>query len=139
MKIEGFLDTNVLIYAAAGRKTDPRKHSVARKLIADVAFGVSAQTLGEFYVAVGRKAALKMPLDEIDEWIELLTEQPFTPVDQDIVRSGIFLSRRYNIQYYDASLLAAAERLGAATFYTEDLKHNEVYGTVRAVNPFLEH
>ena len=80
-----------------------------------------------------------MPLDEIDEWIELLTEQPFTPVDQDIVRSGIFLSRRYNIQYYDASLLAAAERLGAATFYTEDLKHNEVYGTIRAVNPFLEH
>lgn len=31
-----------------------------------------------------------------------------------------------------------AERLGAPIFFTEDLNHNQVYGSVRAVNPFLD-
>ena len=37
-----------------------------------------------------------------------------------------------------SAVVAAAERLGAPIFYTEDLNHNQVYGSVRAVNPFLE-
>jgi predicted nucleic acid-binding protein len=47
-------------------------------------------------------------------------------------------ARRYN-PCCDAALLAAAERLGAPIFCTEDLNHNQFYGSVRAVNPFLEH
>ena len=54
-------------------------------------------------------------------WIERLAAFPFTVVDANIVRAGIFLSRRYQIRYYDAALLAAAERLGAPVFYSEDL------------------
>ena len=139
MRSESFLDTNVLIYAAAGRTSEPRKHAIALRLIADVDFGVSAQTLGEFFVAVARKAALAMPLEDIDEWIDQLARRPFTDVDLGIVRGGIYFARQYRIAYYDATLLAAAERLGAVTFYTEDLKHDELYGSVRAINPFLEH
>jgi predicted nucleic acid-binding protein len=138
MRTEGFLDTNVLIYAAAGRKDEPRKQAIARRLVAETEFGVSAQTLAEFYVAVARKVALTLPLDEIDGWIEGLSQRPFVAVDQDIVRAGIYLSRRYDLKYYDAALLAAAERLGATTFYTEDLNHGQLYGSVRAINPFLE-
>lgn len=37
-----------------------------------------------------------------------------------------------------AALLAAAGRHGAPVFCTEDLDHNQIYGSVRAVNPFLE-
>lgn len=50
---------------------------------------------------------------------------------------GLDLARRYGIHYDDAALLAAAEYLGAPILYTEDLNHNQVYGSVRAVNPFL--
>lgn len=139
MTTDGFLDTNVLVYAAAGRHEDGRKSAIARRLMAEVDFGVSAQTLAEFYVAVGKKAAVAMPLAQIDEWIEELAHRPFTVVDEDIVRNGIYLARRYQIQYYDASLVAAAARLGAPVFYTEDLNHGQAYGSVRAVNPFLEH
>jgi len=58
-------------------------------------------------------------------------------VDQTYVAAGLALARRYQLKYYDAALLAAADRLGAPIFYTEDLNHNQVYGSVRAVNPFL--
>jgi len=138
MPIDCFLDTNILVYAAAARDDEPRKSSIARDLIATKLFGVSAQTLSEFYVAVAREIAKPLSLAEIDAWIERLASFPFTVVDANIVRAGIFLARRYGIGYYDAALLAAADRLGAAIFFSEDLNHNQLYGSVRVVNPFLE-
>ena len=138
MPIDCFLDTNVLVYAAAGRVDEPRKTAIARDIIATKLFGVSAQSLSEFYVAVVRQIAKPLSLAEIDAWIERLASLPFTVVDGNIVRAGIFLSRRYGIGYYDAALLAAADRLGAKIFFSEDLNHNQLYGSVRVVNPFLE-
>ncbi|MEX0854091.1 MAG: PIN domain-containing protein [Bauldia sp.] len=136
MPIDCFLDTNVLVYGAAGRQDESRKAAIARQLVATQTFGVSAQTLAEFYNTVSREVLVPLSLAEIDAWIERLSSFPFTPVDTNIVRAGIFLSRRYRIGYYDAALLAAAERLGAPIFYSEDLGHNQVYGSVRVVNPF---
>jgi predicted nucleic acid-binding protein len=138
MPIDCFLDTNILVYAAAARDDEPRKAAIARDLIATKLFGVSAQTLSEFYVAVTREIARPLSLAEIDGWIERLASFPFTAVDANIVRAGIFLARRYGIRYYDAALLAAADRLGATIFFSEDLNHNQLYGSVRVLNPFLE-
>ena len=52
-------------------------------------------------------------------------------------RAGISFRDAIRSRYYDAALLAAAERLGAPVFYSEDLSHNQRYGSVRVVNPFL--
>ena len=137
MPIDCFLDTNVLVYGAVGREDEARKAAIAREIVRTQLFGVSAQTLAEFYTVVTRLALKPLSLAEIDGWIERLAALPFTVVDANIVRAGIFLSRRYQIRYYDAALLAAAERLGAPVFYSEDLSHNQRYGSVRVINPFL--
>lgn len=137
MLIDCFLDTNVLVYAAVGRRDDPRKAAIARRIVATELFGVSAQTLAEFYVVVSGKILAPISLAEIDAWIERLASLPFTDIDADIVRAGIFLARRFRIRYYDAALLAAAERLGASVFYSEDLGHGQTYGSVKVINPFL--
>jgi predicted nucleic acid-binding protein len=126
------------VYGAVGRKDDPRKAAIARQIVATLLFGVSAQTLAEFYNVVSKQVLVPLSLAEIDAWIERLATFPFTVVDTSLVRAGIFLSRRYQIRYYDAALLAAAERLGAPIFYTEDLNHGQLYGSVRAINPFRE-
>ena len=48
-KIDCFLDTNVLIYAASERNRDPRRHANRRKAwCSSTVFGVSGQTLAEF-------------------------------------------------------------------------------------------
>jgi predicted nucleic acid-binding protein len=139
MTTDCFLDTNVLVYAAAGRVSEPRKHEIARELVLAGGFGVSAQSLAEFVNAVTRKAKNKMKPADIDIWIDELSDRPLAVLDEAMVRGGIHISRRYGISYYDAALLAAAERLGARVFYSEDLNHNQAYGPVRVVNPFLEH
>ncbi len=46
--------------------------------------------------------------------------------------------RRFQIHYYDAAIVAAAERLGAEILYTEDLNHGQRYGTVLVQNPFRD-
>jgi predicted nucleic acid-binding protein len=132
------MDTNILIWAAEGKPDDPRKSAVARRLVLDEVFGVSAQSIAEF-VNAATKARISLPPQQIDLWVDYLAAMPFTALDAEIVRRGVWLARRYQIQYYDAALLAAAERLGVRVFYSDDLNHNQVYGDVRVVNPFLKH
>ena len=138
MRSDCFLDTNILIYAAAGKEDEPEKYPISYELVLTRYFGVSGQTLAEFYWNILRKPRIPPTLSEVDDWIERLAQHPFTPVDVSLVRAGIFLAQRYRIAYWDAALIAAAQRLGAPVFYTEDLNHGHMYGSVRAINPFRE-
>ncbi len=92
--------------------------------------------MAEFTSVCRRKALL--PDSALDHWLTFLGTCPSVPVDEVYVRAGLDFARRYRINYFDAALLAGAERLGAPIFYTEDLNHNQMYGSVRAINPFLE-
>jgi predicted nucleic acid-binding protein len=139
MPVEAFLDTNVLIYAAAGRRDAPEKAERAWSLIEKGNFGLSAQVLGEFYVNVVKKPAVPLQPEEAATWIDRLCVFPVVPVDADLVREALANSRRYLLSYWDAAIIAAAERLGAPILYSEDLNHSQAYGTVRVVNPFASH
>ena len=135
MNAEVFLDTNILVYAAAG-SGDQRKRKRAAELIETQAFGTSAQVLQEFYVTVRRKIAVPLIAIEALEWIEQLRFFPCHPIDQVLVRTTIEMSERYAISYWDAAIVAAAQALGAHTLYSEDLNAGQRYGSVRVLNPF---
>ncbi len=57
MSVDVFFDTNVLVYAAAGRGKDEFKRKRALELIQSEKFGTSAQVLQEFYVVIVTKIA----------------------------------------------------------------------------------
>lgn len=134
---ECFLDTTVLIYAATGQVDAPQKHAVARGLLT-ASFGTSAQVLAEFYTVSIRKGSQPLTPVQAEEWLRLLSRKPCEPVSSELVLEGVRLSRRYQISCWDAAIIAAAERLGARTVYSEDLAHGRTYGAVAVVNPFLE-
>lgn len=139
MSVEAFLDTNILVYAAAGGEGEEVKRRQALRLIADYNFGLSAQVLQEFYVTVVRK--IDEPLRPADalEWIEQLEAFPCQPIEPSLIKIGVEISQRYQISYWDGAVIAAAEALGAETLFTEDLSHDQKYGSVRVVNPFFEY
>lgn len=114
----------------------PQKSAIALDLLKTTDFGVSGQTLAEVYNILSRQPPSVMDLAEVDLWIIALAERPFAPVDAALVRRGIAISRRYKIGYFDAALIAAAEILGADTFYSEDLNNGQLFGSVRVKNPF---
>lgn len=132
-----FLDTNVLVYAAIGKFAEPAKYERAREVIAGTHFGVSGQVLAEFYVNATKKSDLPMTSEQAYVWINNLRDRPCAVVDHDLVTSAVRHSGRYRISYWDAALIAAAERLGAPILYTEDLNHEQFYGSVQVINPFL--
>jgi predicted nucleic acid-binding protein len=136
MSVDCFLDTNVLVYAAAGRGGEEAKRRRALDLIEKENFGLSAQVLQEFYVAVTRKIAVPLRPDEALEWIEQFEVFPCAAIDRSLVKIAAETSERYGISYWDGAIVAAAEALGAGTLYTEDLNNGQKYGAVRARNPF---
>jgi len=131
-----FFDTNVLVYAALGTGKDEPKRKRAIQLIESEDFGTSAQVLQEFFVTVVKKASRPLSARQALEWIEQFTVFPCQAVDHQLVRVAIERSERYEISYWDAAILAAAEAVGAHTVYSEDLNDGQRYGQIRVVNPF---
>jgi len=136
MNAEVMLDTNIVAYAASRTQEDRAKRMVSLDLIKTAALGLSAQVLQEFYVTVTRKMKVALSHDEALDWIEELEQFPCVPIDSSLVYHGAENAQRYRVSYWDGAIIAAAERLGARTLYTEDLSHEQTYGSVRVVNPF---
>jgi predicted nucleic acid-binding protein len=137
MKIDCFLDTNVLVYAASGRGTEEIKRARAAKLLELAGFGISTQVLQELYTALIKKVEIRLTPARAKQWIDELDRQPCAIVDKALIQVALEISWRYRISYWDAAILAAAERLGAEIVYSEDLNHGQSYGPVRVINPFL--
>jgi predicted nucleic acid-binding protein len=136
MTAEVFLDTNILVYAAAGKGEHERKRERAISLIGSEDFGISSQVLQEFFVTVVKKARRPLSVEVALGWIEELARFPCQAIDHQLVRIAIEQSERYRISYWDAAIISAAQALGSHTLYSEDLNNGQLYGTVRVVNPF---
>ncbi|OJX19563.1 MAG: hypothetical protein BGO82_07505 [Devosia sp. 67-54] len=138
MSSEVMIDTNIIAYAASRAAEDARKAAHARDLIKKLDFAISGQILQEFYVTVTRKMRVRLSHEEALDWLDLLNELPCVGIDPSLVRRGAVIAETNRISYWDGAVIAAAERSGASILYTEDLNHNQLYGAVRVLNPFLE-
>jgi predicted nucleic acid-binding protein len=137
MSVEAFLDTNVLIYAVSSSPAEAAKKERALELITHADFGLSAQVLQEFYVNVTTKIAVPLAPDEAVALLEQFKSFPVVWTDYPLLVAAVETSLRFGISYWDGAIVAAAERLGATTLYTEDLNDGQRYGSVQAVNLFL--
>jgi len=138
MTVDSFLDTNILVYAAAGSGSEASKKKRALELIENENFGLSVQVLQEFYVTVVRKARTPLAPAAALEWIEQFEAFPCLPLDSGFVKIAAEAGERHRLSYWDGAIIAAAELLGAKTLYTEDLNDGQEYGTVRVRNPFRD-
>lgn len=124
------------MYAAAGQKDDPEKHAIAGHLIRESEFLLSAQVLGEFYHRVRYLQHELLTVAKAQEWMNRLVEFCAVDVDAALISSAMFVRERFKIQFWDAALIAASQRLALPILYTEDLSHRQKYGSVTVINPF---
>lgn len=137
MSAKYFVDTNVLMYAhdaAAGEK-----HARAKTLVEELwetrAGVVSTQVLQELAVNLRRNA--KKPLDARatrDIVSDYLAWQVVVN-GGDSILEALDLEARYQISFWDALVVQAAQASGAEILYSEDLSDGQAYGTVRVINP----
>jgi predicted nucleic acid-binding protein len=133
-----FVDTNVLVYAHD--RSEPRKQPVARALV-DGLWGnrtgvLSTQVLQEFYVVATRKFDPPMTRREAREIVSLYAQWPIVEVDVALIVAASELEERHGLSFWDALIVEAARRSGAARLASEDFQAGRRYGGVRADDPF---
>jgi predicted nucleic acid-binding protein len=131
-----FFDTNIFLYAGSGAAADAVKKARATELLLTTPFVLSAQVLQEFIANALGKKALGFTEGNIRATLEALRDVEVLPVTRELVEAALTLRRRFKISYWDAAILAAAQKLGCDILYTEDLNHGQDYDGVRVVNPF---
>jgi predicted nucleic acid-binding protein len=138
MTATSFFDTNIFLYVVSAAAGDAPKRAKAMDLIAACDFAISIQVMQEFADAALRKKRLGVTVEEVRAMLEELAQNyPVLSPTPGLVFRALDLSRRYQLRYYDAAILAAAQELGCHTLYSEDLSHGQTYDTVQVINPFL--
>ena len=66
-----------------------------------------------------------------------LMDLPLVRIDTNHIQEALRGEDRYQISFWDALIVAAAEAGGAHVLYTEDLNNGQQYGSVRVENPFI--
>jgi predicted nucleic acid-binding protein len=136
MSVEAFLDANVILYAASKDPKDRAKAAAAAQLMVDVRFGISLQVAQEFFHNARIKARLGITAEEVERLVGMLLRRPLVVTDVELFHDARRIANRYLLRYWDAAIVAAARRLGAATVYSEDLSHGQDYDGVKVINPF---
>ena len=137
------VDTNILVYRFDSRF--PQKQRTATELlrrgIIEDSVRVPHQAILEFVAAVTRSIrghAILKQTEALREAEELLKQFTVLYPNEAILREAVRGCAAYQLSWFDAHLWAYAEHYGLQEIFTEDLQHDRLYGTVRAVNPFVD-
>lgn len=132
-----FVDTNILMYAhdnTAGEKHE-RAKSLVEELWRERKGVVSTQVLQELAVNLRRKAARTLDAKATREIVaDYLTWQVVVNGGESILEA-LDLEARFQISFWDALVVQAAQASGAEILYSEDLSDGQTYGPVRVINP----
>jgi len=140
MSARYFVDTNVLLYAhgrASGEK-NRKARALIEALWRDRSGVVSTQVLQEFYVNACRKTERPLRPSEAGRLIADYMSWELIVNDGDSILGALDIERRYQLPFWDALIVQAANAAAADALYSEDLSHGQIYGTVEVINPLLE-
>ena len=135
-----FVDTNVLVYAHNRR--DERRHPVARDLLTrlteDGTGAVNIQVLQEWVNVVTRRVPVPLTLDESARVIEDFDSAGWRIIFPQVgdVIEALAMMPRWQLSWWDALIVIAAQVAGASVLWTEDLNHGQKFGSVTIQNPF---
>ncbi len=133
-----FVDTNVLVYAIDS-SAGPKQRTAAalvERVWNEKTGCVSVQVLQEFHTSATAKVKHRAQLAEALSAIEVFREWPvFAPQFSDVL-DAIAAQHRWQISFWDAMVIHAAQALGCDVLWSEDLNSGQRYNEVLVQNPF---
>jgi predicted nucleic acid-binding protein len=131
-----FVDTNVLLYMLD--TANPAKQAAAlrwRDALWEHRGGrLSWQVLNEFYA--NATAKMRAPAAVTRALVGAYAQWPVSGFSLLLVQRAWQWTDQTGISYWDALILASAERSGCRWLLSEDFQDGRKYGSVQAVNPF---
>ncbi len=126
-----FFDTNVLVYIASA---DPLRSARAGALLREGGV-VSVQVLNELVSVLLRK--FRFDWESVETVLAVVHAHcEVVPLDLLMHQEALLLARLHQLSWYNALIVAAAQRAGARTLYTEGMQHGRGFDSLRLVNPF---
>lgn len=131
------LDTNILVYAET--PDDPHgRYEKAIEIIAAVSATngcLPLQVIGEFLNVCRRKKTLEMALaiERAGNYIDLFETPATAFVD---LEQAADVSQAFDLQFFDALIIAVAARAGATMLLSEDMHNGLEVDGLKIVNPF---
>ena len=138
MTARAFVDSNVLIYPFdrdAGAKRAVAKEWIDR--LWDSAEGrISAQVVSETYVTITRKLKPGLAPAEAQDAVRRYLDWKPLPIDARLIDAAWRIETRWRLSWWDALIVAAAQRAECAWLLTEDLQDGQRFDDVEVVDPF---
>ncbi len=131
-----FIDTNIIIYANDAR--DKSKQKIALNIVAEhMRFGtgvISTQVLQEYaHVALNK---LHQRQDVVLRQLVLLEGLEVIPQSPTLIRRSVEIKASYQISFWDACIISAAEHSKCNTILSEDLNSGQFYSGIVMESPF---
>jgi len=130
-----FLDTNILVYA--NDKSDTRKQALATKLVsgcmADRKGVISTQVLQEYASVAIHK--LHQDVKIVHRRLSQLESLEIVQVTPALISRALDFHTQYEIHFWDAAILAAAEDAHCDQIFSEDFQNGGIYSNIRVINP----
>ena len=138
MKGADFFDTNILVYAYDSHFPD-KQQKAQNIILSGVREGngvLSTQVLGEFFMVVTKKINKPLSVRDAREIIKYMGRMKVQEIDVLLVERALDTLERYKISYWDALIIAAAERAQCNRILSEDLNAGQIYHGIEITNPF---
>lgn len=132
-----FIDTNIIVYANDAR--DSEKQAKAVEIVTEnmkLGTGViSTQVLQEYaHVALNK---LSQRQDVILRQLLLLEELEVIQQSPPLIRRSVEIKTTYQISFWDACIISAAEHAKCNIILSEDLNNGQFYSGMALENPFV--
>jgi predicted nucleic acid-binding protein len=128
-----FFDSNVVLYLAS---SDTAKADRAEAMLREGGT-ISVQVLNEVASVASRKLGFSWP--QIVMFLaDLRSLVGIVPLTVETHEGGLWLSERYRLSFYDASIVSAALIAGCEILWSEDMQHGlTIDGRLTLRNPFV--
>ncbi len=131
-----FADTNLLLYTLDGSNLAKQAAALAwRDALWERRLGrLSWQVLNEFYAnATGKMGA---PPATARQMVESYAQWQAVEFTLTFLQRAWHWTDQAGVDYWDALILAAAERTGCRYLLSEDFPHERRYGPMQVIDPF---
>lgn len=133
--VDVFLDTNILVYAYdrdAGNKHETALNLVRRFWERGEVPVLSIQVLQEFHVTLVRRGiGVAQSAHIVQQYLAWRVVSNTKP----IFRRALQVQRRWQLSFWDSSIVSAAQQARVKELWSEDLDPGQVYDGVLVVNP----
>ncbi len=140
MRDRFFVDTNILVYAhdASGGSKHERARTLVEQLWRDRSGVVSTQVLQELAVTLRKRSGAAIGPRVTRDLVRDYMAWDVVVNDVASILDALEIEERYQLSFWDALIVQAAQSCGASVLYSEDLSDGQKYGTTQVVNPLLK-